>query len=153
MKGLLGTMLLVLFLAGAAAAQDVDIQCRVISAAQTVEVTSQTHGTTTRGTYWNCNVPLPFVMPAGQWFCLTEVSARPSAPGVYAAFNHDVPGHDYHGFSFPPNVVLSTPMALPPGDPTILSVVNGTGARVWTKIRVAGFLGQPIGTAREMACR
>jgi len=48
---------------------------------------------------------------------------------------------------------LSTPMALPPGDPTILSVVNGTGARVWTKIRVAGFLGQPIGTAREMACR
>ena len=151
---MIGAMLLVLLLAGAAAAQDVDIQCRVVTDgvgdAPRV-VSSQTFGIPSGGDYWNCNVPMPFVVPAGNWVCITDMTSeiRPNQVAPYPRFCMD--GHDYH--CVPVNHPRSRPMAFPPGAVTVLSVANATGARQWALLTISGFLGQPAGTAREMACR
>ncbi len=140
-----------LLAAGTAWGQDVDIQVRVVSSESRTEVSSQTFGVPKVGTYWNANVPMPYIPP--RWLCVTDATAQiyPPSGAIYVRFVHDIEGHDYH--SAPVNKPITTPIAFPPGDPTLLVLVNPTGERVWALVRIAGYLGREAGVERSEACR
>jgi hypothetical protein len=144
---------LVLGLAAPAMAQDVDLQCRIVSAAPRVEVSAPTRGEPASPIYWNCNsANMPYIPP--RWLCVTDASAQiyPPLGGMpYVRFTHDIPDHDYH--QAPMNKPITTPIAFPANDPTLITLVNPTGQRVWALVRIAGYLGREAGVERSEACR
>jgi hypothetical protein len=113
--------------------------------------------------YWNCNVPMPFVPPVGFWFCLkpphgafySNGAGEIGGSGVYGVVAHDMPGHDYHGYTFPassPGEIYAMPF--PGGEPLKLTIAqSGTvTTTVYARLILRGYLGLDSSTPRERAC-
>lgn len=147
----------------------VDIQCRVgLIGPRNQVITANADVTVGRNAspgvpgifpYWVCNEDIPYI-PQDRWLCVTDVHTHAYGKNgndmggmVFVTWLHRRAGHDYHGFTTPPSVSRTVPMAFPPGDEIVLTVKNSRSEVRWVRAQLAGYLGQLGDVPRKEACK